>query len=59
MGCWSSLWQRRAIERMGVLRSQLSEARRLQTALLDELGAVLPALLSREFVRRDLAVRGS
>ncbi len=51
--------QRRAIERMGVLRGQLSEARRLHADLLDELGAVLPVLLSREFRGPDLAVLGS
>lgn len=51
--------QRRAFERMGVLRGQLSQARRLHAELLDELGAVLPALLSREFRGPDLAVPGS
>jgi hypothetical protein len=50
--------QRRAIERMGSFGGRLSEARRLHAELLDELGAVLPALLSRELTGEDARTGG-
>lgn len=50
--------QRRATERMAVSRSQLCEAQRLHRELLEELGAVLPALLRREFTGAAVPLTG-